>query len=122
MLRKFIAILVIVASFALNDVAFAGGSTGIAILSGSYGKPGSAHRLDIADRLQTLCGADGTTCDVWCSQTSFGGRDLGRHALCRVIYRCPDESTRSTEASGEEPILMRCPAPDAEDRSSAPAN
>jgi hypothetical protein len=90
-------------------------ASGIVVLSASYGHPGSARRVDIAARLQDLCGTTGTSCDIWCSQTTFGGRDLGRHALCRAIYRCPDGATRSTEAGREEPILMRCPLPDGDD-------
>jgi|GEM_PF-3992782 len=96
-------------------------ASGIYVLSGSYAKPGSGRRIDIAARLQDLCGRQGTSCDIWCAQSTFGGRDPGRHALCRVIYRCPDGSTRSTEAGREEPILMRCPPAEADDHDPAAA-
>jgi len=98
--------------------AGAADATGIVVLSASYGKPDSARRIDIAAQLQGLCGTTGTSCDIWCSPSTFGGRNPGRHALCRAIYRCPDGATRSTEAAREEPILMRCPLPDGDDNGS----
>jgi hypothetical protein len=102
--------------FTVCAPTFADSSDGIYILSASFGKLSSPHKLDITERLQSLCGSQGESCDVWCSQTSFGGRNPGRHALCRAIYRCPDGATHSAEAEREEPILMRCSAPDADDR------
>jgi hypothetical protein len=98
----------------LPSVAIAQDSVGggITILSGVFGKLGSSRQVDMTARLQQFCGQEGTHCDVFCSETSFGRYKISRKAICRVVYRCPDGSTRSAEAAREEPILMRCPALD----------
>ncbi len=95
-----------------NGVASAASPEGIYILSGIYGRGGHIQNVDVTRRLQELCGTGGSSCGIWCAQSSFGGRDYGRHTQCRVIYRCPDATTRSAEASRDEPILMRCRASD----------
>ncbi|NKJ02983.1 hypothetical protein [Novosphingobium sp. SG707] len=116
MLHRFFGLLagaaIATASTSVNAAPF----TGIYVLTASSGKIGGHQHFDITSRLQDLCGNQGNTCDIWCSQTTFGGRELGRHSVCRAIYRCPDGATRSTEAGREEPILMRCLASEADDR------
>ena len=82
--------------------------SGLTILSGQFGTLGAKRKLDIAQRLQQLCGTGGASCSVFCSETSFGRYRLGSRPICRVIYRCPDATTRSVEAASEEPILLRC--------------
>ncbi len=111
MFRAVILVAACAALLALPDALLAQDSAGggITILSGNFGKLGSRHQLDMTARLQQLCGDEGSHCDVFCSETSFGRYKLSRKAICRVVYRCPDGSTRSAEAAREEPILMRCP-------------
>jgi hypothetical protein len=82
---------------------------GIAIVTGSFGALGRARKLDIVAALTALCGRDAPSCQVFCSETSFGRYSLGRKPICRVTYRCGDGSVRSIEAAREEPIMMRCP-------------
>ena len=106
----------------VGTAAIAGESRGIVVLSGVFGQPGARGPIDIAARLQDLCGGTGASCDIWCAQSTFGGRDPGRHGLCRVIYRCPDGATRSTEAGRDEPILMRCPVDGDRDAALAAGN
>jgi hypothetical protein len=81
----------------------------IRIFSGVFGSLGKAAKLDIAATLQKLCGGDAQSCQVFCSETSFGRCALGRRPICRVTYRCGAAMTRSVEAAREEPIVMRCP-------------
>lgn len=83
-------------------------SEGIAIVNAQFGALGLKQKLDITARLQQLCGTTADSCSVFCSETSFGVYRLGRKPICRVIYRCPDHVTRSTEAAREEPILLGC--------------
>jgi hypothetical protein len=83
-------------------------TAGISILSASFGTLGRKRKLDIAARLDDLCGRRSQSCDVFCSETSFGRYNLGSHPICRVVYRCPDGHTRSAEAAREEPIMLRC--------------
>lgn len=91
-----------------------GGSQGaddthIQIVAGMYGMPGRKHVLDIAARLQDLCGTGAQRCSVFCSDSSFGRYNVGYKPICRVTYRCGKEDVRAVEAWREEPILMRCP-------------
>ena len=86
-------------------------SDGIQIVTGVFGKLGRERKLDITVRLQQLCGAASKSCNVFCSETSFGRYSLGKHPICRVTYRCGAGFVRSVEAAREEPILMRCPEP-----------
>lgn len=86
-------------------------SEGIQIVDGVFGKLGRERKLDIVARLQQLCGTTSTSCQVFCSETSFGRYRLGKHPICRVTYRCGASLIRSVEAAREEPILMRCPEP-----------
>lgn len=81
---------------------------GIAIISGEFGTLGTKAKLDIAQRLQQICGSGGDRCEAFCSETSFGLYDLGRRPICRVTYRCPDGATRAVEAAREEPIVLVC--------------
>jgi hypothetical protein len=81
----------------------------IRIVTGVFGSLGKAAKLDIANTLQQLCGGDAQSCQVFCSETSFGRYTLGRHPICRVTYRCGTALVRSVEAAREEPIIMRCP-------------
>ena len=86
----------------------ASNARGIMVLNGEFGTLGNKRKLDIAARLQQLCGAGGNRCDVFCSETSFGLYDLGRKPICRVTYRCPDGTVGASEAAREEPIMLRC--------------
>jgi len=94
---------------------------GIRIVSASFGTLGDKRKLDIVARLQELCGKGAQSCHVFCSETSFGRYNLGRKPICRVIYRCGEESVRSVEAAKEEPILMRCPSQRAEPLPASPS-
>ncbi len=87
---------------------------GIRIITGSFGTLGNRRTLDIVARLQSLCGLEAQSCRVFCSETSFGRYDLGRRPICRVTYRCGPSLVRSVEAMQEEPLLMKCPDPNAE--------
>ncbi len=81
----------------------------IDVLAGTFGKLGKTRKLDIAERLRTICAGADQRCDVFCSETSFGRYRVGTHPICRVAYRCPDGTVRAAEAAKEELILMRCP-------------
>ena len=83
-------------------------SSGIAVISGFFGKVKSDRTLDITARAQQLCGTDTQSCQLFCSETSFGGSRLGHKAMCRITWRC-DGEVRSIEAVREEPMTMRCP-------------
>lgn len=82
--------------------------SGVTVLEGRFGTLGARSYLDITARLRQLCGSGSERCDVFCSETSFGRYALGRQPICRVLYRCPDLSTRSAEAAREEMIFLRC--------------
>lgn len=96
-----------------DDVLAASPSDGIVIVSGSFGTLGRDRKLDISAKLAEFCGADARSCQIFCSETSFGRYDLGKKPLCRVTYRCGAEYVRSVEAMREEPLLLRCPQPQA---------
>lgn len=97
-----------------SPIAAAGQASGIHIVAGEFGTLGAKRKLDIVARLQTLCGTDGDSCSVFCSETSFGRYWLGYRPICRVIYRCPDATTKSVEAAREEPIILSCRDPNEE--------
>lgn len=81
----------------------------IQVVTGTFGSLGHTHKLDITARVQDLCGSGAQSCQLFCSETSFGRYALGRKPICRITYRCGAGSVRSVEAAREEPILMRCP-------------
>ena len=81
----------------------------IDVLTGTFGKLSKSRKLDIAERLRSICAGADQRCDVFCSETSFGRYRVGTHPICRVAYRCPDGTVRAAEAAKEELILMRCP-------------
>lgn len=81
---------------------------GVVVLEGRFGTLGQPTYLDITQRLRELCVPGSDRCEVFCSETSFGRYALGKRPICRVLYRCPDLSTRSAEAAREEPIFLRC--------------
>lgn len=93
----------------VSAAPLAGDSPHIQIVTAMYGRPGARHVLDIAERLQDLCGSGAERCSVFCSDSSFGRYALGRKPICRVTYRCGADYVRSVEAWREEPILLRCP-------------
>lgn len=84
---------------------------GIEILSGVFGRIGKARKLDIVERAQSLCGTGANSCQLFCSETSFGRYSLGRKPICRITWRCPDGNVHAIEAAKEEPMLMRCSRP-----------
>jgi hypothetical protein len=95
---------------------------GVVVLEGRFGTLGLPTYLDITARLRELCVPGSAHCEVFCSETSFGRYALGKRPICRVLYRCPDLSTRSAEAAREEPIFLRCSDPalgGADDRAAA---
>ena len=81
----------------------------IEVLSGTFGKLGKTRKLDIVAKLREVCTGADERCEVFCSETSFGRWRVGTKPICRVAYRCPDGTVRSTEAAKEELILLRCP-------------
>jgi len=81
----------------------------IQILAGTFGSIGVDRKLDIVQRTQQLCGYGAHSCEVFCSETTYGRYSLGHAPICRVTYRCGATLIRSVEAAREEPILMRCP-------------
>lgn len=97
------------AQVATPGTAHPAAARGIEVITASYGTLGRERKLDIAVRLQALCGPDSLSCQVFCSETSFGRYKLGKHPICRVTYSCEAGLVRSVEAEREEPILMRCP-------------
>ncbi|HKR16887.1 MAG TPA: hypothetical protein VJM34_09375 [Novosphingobium sp.] len=84
---------------------------GIEILSGVFGRIGKARKQDIVERAQSLCGTGANSCQLFCSETSFGRYSLGRKPICRITWRCPDGNVHAIEAAKEEPMLMRCSGP-----------
>ena len=86
-------------------------SDSIQIVTGVFGRLGRERKLDIMVRLQQLCGTASRSCQVFCSETSFGRYSLGKRPICRVTYRCGPGFVRSVEAAREEPILMKRPEP-----------
>jgi hypothetical protein len=80
------------------------------VMRADFGTLSVKHRLDITQLIQDFCDCGGSNCTVFCSATSFGGRQAGSNAICRVIYRRPNGDTRSAEAALEEMIMLRCPA------------
>ena len=102
---------------AMPRAAGAAEQAGILILAAQFGSLGLSRKLDIAAPLQALCGTS-TDCSAFCSETSFGLYRLGRQPICRVAFRCPDQSVHAVEAAKEDLIVMRCEgdlAPAAED-------
>lgn len=81
---------------------------GVVVLEGRFGTLGALRYLDITERLRQLCTSGSERCDIFCSESSFGRYALGKQPICRVLYRCPDRSTRSAEAAREEMIFLRC--------------
>lgn len=81
----------------------------IQILAGTFGSLGVDRKLDITQRTQQLCGNGAHSCEVFCSETTYGRYALGHAPICRLTYRCGPTTIRSVEAAREEPILMRCP-------------
>jgi hypothetical protein len=95
-----------------SSIDGAGGA--IQVVTGTFGSLGHMRKLDITARAQDLCGSGAQSCQLFCSETSFGRYALGRKPICRITYRCGADSVRSVEAAREEPILMRCPEQPAE--------
>ena len=86
------------------------GTSTIVPLLATFGTPGR-RPLDVRDRIASLCGPTAQSCQVFCSQTTFGGRHQDKHALCRVTYRCGAASVRVAEAVRDEPLSLKCDAP-----------
>lgn len=99
--------LALLATMLLPDASEA---RGLEIISASFGALGRDKTLDIAAKLRSLCGPDTQSCQIFCSETTFGRYSLGRRPICRVTYRCSPQVVRSLEAPREEPILLQCPA------------
>jgi hypothetical protein len=126
MLRSLLAAAFVAALFLAPGVGGAATQDGgVVVLEGRFGSLGSPVYLDITARLRELCVRGAERCEVFCSETSFGRYALGKRPICRVLYRCPDRSTRSAEAAREEPIFLRCDASElgaaGEDRATAAA-
>jgi hypothetical protein len=92
----------------------------IQIEAGTFGSLGVDRKLDIVARTQQLCGRDARSCQVFCSETTYGRYNLGHAPICRITYRCGAALIRSVEAAREEPIIMRCP--ENEPATAAPAS
>jgi hypothetical protein len=108
MLRVVTAFIAILDLFFIANPANAIDAGGLTIVSAHFGRSSGKNWMDVTARLQALCGAGSPSCDIWCMGDTLGTDQHDRHAVCRVIYRCPDASVRSTEAGHNEPILMRC--------------
>lgn len=85
------------------------------IVSAYYGKPGASHPFDFSLRLQQTCGDRSTTCESFCSKAQIGGPRSGLlkmpfHAapVCRVVYRCGQETTLTAESEDGETLTLSC--------------
>lgn len=108
-IRKIATALTVLACAAVATTPAAGqAAEGIRVLAGQFGTLGDRRKLDIAAPLQALCGSSSMSCSAFCSETSFGRYRVGRKAICRVTYSCPDASVQATEAAKEEVIALRC--------------
>lgn len=83
----------------------------IAIIKGSFGRPGSRRHIDIASRVQELCGTGAQSCQLFCVDALPAKPRGGSRAICRVTFSCGPALVRSVEAERDDPILMRCPDP-----------
>ena len=123
MIRKIATALTVLSCSAVATAPAAGqAAEGIRVLAGQFGTLGDKRKLDIVAPLQALCGSSSMSCSAFCSETSFGRYRVGRKAICRVTYSCPDASVQATEAAKEEVIALRCEEEDGgQDAAARPA-
>jgi hypothetical protein len=86
----------------------------IQVVSAVFGPRNDSDPLDFSKRLQASCGDSSTYCDAFCSEASVGAAraglrpHLGWRPICRVVYRCGEQTTRTTEAARNETFTLNC--------------
>jgi len=86
----------------------------IQIVTALYGKENGERSLNFTTRLQQTCGDQAATCEAFCSDAFVGRLAIGpqwpfsAHPICRVVYRCGGESTRTAEANRNETVDLDC--------------
>jgi hypothetical protein len=90
----------------------------IQIVTAVYGKENGVRALNFTTRLQQTCGGAAATCEAFCSDSFLGKPAEGLHfpftfhPICRVVYRCGSETTRTAEAERNETIDLDCRRPE----------
>ena len=102
-------------SFAVCTGATAAASEGaIKIVTATYGARDSATQKDFTAKLQDLCGDEAKSCESFCSKAVVGEAKNGFHIpfiaapICRVVYRCANELTRTAEAQTGDILFLNC--------------
>ena len=83
----------------------------IGIVSATYQEASGKRIVDVAEKVQDLCGGHSHYCQFYCASSTFGDNRLHNKKICRVTYRCGDEVTRVTEGDDNDPVTLRCTAP-----------
>lgn len=83
----------------------------ISIVAATYQEASGKRVIDVADKLQDLCGAHARLCQFYCAASTFGDNKLHHRKICRVIYRCGEESTRVAQGEENDPVTLRCQTP-----------
>ena len=109
-IRSVSVAIVLVTLASVSVAAIPSADTAIFPLTATFGTPGR-RTLDVRERVALLCGGSAQSCQIFCAQTTFGGRHQDRYALCRVTYRCGATLVRIAEAARDEPLSLRCEPP-----------
>jgi hypothetical protein len=89
-----------------------GTSEGIDIVSGKYEERSGKVIMDVTDRVQEICGSQSRSCQFQCVGSTFGPNKLHHKKICRVIYRCGSQITKSVESDEFDPVNLSCPRQD----------
>jgi hypothetical protein len=84
-----------------------GGPWGIRVFAGVYTAKDWSGGGDVTRRIQDACRRS-DNCMVPCSNDSFGDAAPGQEKECRVAYRCPDGSMRTSVAHENDPLVLDC--------------
>ena len=105
----------IAVSVALATSAIAAAPDGaIKIVSATYGIRDAISQKDFTAKLQDVCGDDAKSCESFCTKTVVGETKNGFHIpftaapICRVVYRCASEVTRTAEAETGDTLFLNC--------------
>jgi hypothetical protein len=107
-----VAVLALVAALPASAQPPAAGP--IQIVSALYGWRDDTRPVDFTARLQSLCGGAADHCETFCSPAFIGERPRARFVhpdgrpVCRVMYRCGETATLSSETERDDTILLSC--------------
>ena len=108
-MRRHIALVALISDLIVPGFAYAAPTSNqINIVAASYQEASGKRVIDVADKLQELCGGHSHICQFYCASSTFGDNKLHHKKICRVTYRCGDETTRVAQGEENDPVTLRC--------------